>query len=1049
MGNIRLNILRPLLKGICAVSVLGAVPGYADDMPRIIKAEAGLQAQAISGRVTDEKGEPLPGASIVVVGSSVGTVSDTNGDFELSIPAGFDVIAVTFIGYQKQEIPVGNQTRLDISLAPDASSLDELVVVGYGTQNRREVTGAVSTIDPDDINSIPTASVEEMLDGRLPGVQVLSDNSPGGGVSIRVRGYGTINNNDPLYIIDGVPVSNGLNAINPTDIETIQVLKDAASASIYGSRAANGVVVITTKKGDSDRTAIALDAYTGVQQSFNLPRMLRAQEYGNMLWQAARNDGGVPGSDIYGSNPDNAVIPAWLDDEQTIPSSDVDWVKEIFRPAIVQSYNLTASKGDDKAHHALSLGYFNEEGTIKYTGFERFSARFNSSYKIKDIVTVGENFTASLTRNVSVGTNSSLGSIVYNAFQFPSIVPVKDINGNYAGNPLNDISNPLGSLYRAKDNVRKKLSAIGNVFAGVELGDFSFKTSLGIDFQNYSYRGFSPVYDEILSQNNVNSLSTDNNFNYQLTWSNTLNYLKSVGRHNVDVLVGQEAIQYYYEGFSASRQNFLYEDPNFRYLTYGADNQLNTGSANEWSLLSYFGRINYNFDQKYLLGFTLRRDGTSRLSQHKWGTFPAVSAGWRVSDEAFFGTDGIVSSLMLRASWGQTGNQQVPSYSTVDSYYNNARYSDYAIDGSQGTVYQGLIQTRVPNPGLAWEVTQQTNAGFDLGLFDEKLALTADIYHKLTNDVLVYSPIPPTYGGTNDGTWINGGQMKNTGLELAANYIGNAGGLAYNVGLNASTYRNELTELNGISYLGIPASSLHSINFGQEITRSTVGQPIGAFYGYQADGLFQNMEEVTTHEIQPNAQPGDIRFRDVNGDGELNGDDRTYIGSPHPDLVLGLNVGLNYKGFDLSMLFNGSIGNDIYNLTKYKTEFFNQASYNKSAAVLDAWTPENSGATAPRVSLDDPNNNIRPSSYYLENGSYFKLYNMQLGYNVPKDKIGGINLRVYLQATNLFTITNYSGMTPEIGLQNYSSSNRNLDIGVDRGIYPPSRTFALGVNFKL
>lgn len=1046
---VRLHIFKPILQGICAVSMLGAMPAHAGALSARVALEAIQQARVISGKVTDEKGEPLPGASVVVVGSSVGTVSDTNGNFELSVPAGFDVIAVSFIGYQKQEISIGNQIRLNVSLALDASSLDELVVVGYGTQNRREITGAVSKIDPSDINSIPTASVEEMLDGRLPGVQVLSDNSPGGGVSIRVRGYGTINNNDPLYIIDGVPVSNGLNAINPTDIETIQVLKDAASASIYGSRAANGVVVITTKKGSSDRTALDLDAYTGVQQSFNLPRMLNAQQYGDMLWQAARNDGGVPSSDIYGNNPDNAVIPAWLNDEQTLPSADVDWVKEIFRPAIVQSYNLTASKGDDKANHALSLGYFNEEGTIKYTGFERFSARFNSSYKIRDIVTVGENFTASLTRTVNVGTNSSLGSIVYNAFQFPSIVPVKDINGNYGGNPLNDISNPLGSLYRAKDNVRKRISAMGNVFAGVDLGDFSFKTNLGIDFQNYNYRGFSPVYDEILSQNNINSLSTDNDFNYQLTWSNTVNYLKSFGRHNIDALVGQEAIKYYSEGFSASRQNFLYEDSNFRYLTYGADNQLNTGSATEWSLLSYFGRINYNFDQKYLLGFTIRRDGTSRLSQNKWGTFPAVSAGWRVSDESFFGTDGIVSSLMLRASWGQTGNQQVPSYSTVDSYYNNARYSDYAIDGSQGSVYQGLIQTRVPNPDLAWEVTQQTNAGFDLGLFSDKLALTADFYHKVTDDVLVYSPIPPTYGGTNDGTWINGGQMKNIGLDLAANYMGNAGGLAYNIGLNASTYRNELTRLNGISYLGIPASSLHSINFGQEITRSTVGQPIGAFFGYQADGLFQNMEEVTSHGIQPNAQPGDIRFTDVNGDGELNGDDRTYIGSPHPDLILGLNVDLHYKGFDLSMLFNGSIGNDIYNLTKYKTEFFNQASYNKSTAVLDAWTPENPDATVPRVSLDDPNNNIRPSSYYLEDGSYFKLYNMQLGYNIPKDKIAGLDLRVYLQATNLFTITGYSGMTPEIGLQNYSSSNRNLDIGVDRGIYPPSRTFTLGVNFKL
>ncbi|MFT2008943.1 TonB-dependent receptor [Pontibacter sp. 13R65] len=1046
---VRLQFLKPIVQGICVVSLLGSMPAHAGDRPVKFVSEAVQQARVLTGKVIDEKGEPLPGASVMVVGTSVGTVTNMDGNFELALPAGSDVVAVSFVGHKTQQITVGSRTRIDVTLAADASFLDELVVVGYGSQSRREITGAVSKIDPESIKTIPTASVEEMLDGRLPGVQVLSDNSPGGGVSIRVRGYGTINNNDPLYIIDGVPVSNGLNAINPADIETIQVLKDAASASIYGSRAANGVVVITTKQGKSGRTSLDFDAYTGVQKAFNLPRMLNAQQYGDMLWQAAKNDGGTPSSDIYGNNPDNAVIPVWLNSAQTIPSADVDWVREIMRSAVVHSYNLSTSKGDEKGHHALSLGYFNEEGTIKHTGFERFSARFNSSYKFKDIFTVGENFTASLTRSVNAGTNSSLGSIVYNAFQFPSIVPVRDINGNYGGNPLNDISNPLGSLDRAKDNVRKRISAIGNVFAGVELKDFSFKTNLGIDFQSQNYRGFSPVYNEILSLNNVNSLNTENNFNYQLTWSNTVNYLKSFGKHNVDALVGQEAIQYYYEGFSASRQNFLYENPNFRYLTYGADNQLNNGSANEWSLLSYFGRINYNFDQKYLLSFTLRRDGTSRLTNNKWGTFPAVSAGWRVSDESFFGKDGAISSLMVRASWGQTGNQQVPAYSTVDSYYNNARNSDYAIDGSQGSVDKGLVQTRVPNPNLAWEVTQQANAGFDLGLFDEKLALTADVYRKITNDVLVYSPIPPTYGGSNDGTWINGGQMKNIGLDVAANYYGKSGSLDYTIGANASTYKNELTKLNGISYLGIPASSLHSVNFGQEITRSTVGQPIGAFFGHEADGIFQSMEEVTAHRIQPNAQPGDIRFKDVNGDGELNGDDRTYIGSPHPDLILGLTLGLNYKGFDLNMLFNGSFGNEIYNLTKYKTEFFNQASYNKSNEVLNAWTPQNTGATVPRLSLDDRNNNIRPSSYYLEDGSYFKLYNMQLGYTIPKEKVAGLDLRVYLQGTNLFTITGYSGMTPEIGLQNYTSSNRNLDIGVDRGIYPPSRTFVLGVNFKL
>jgi hypothetical protein len=404
--------------------------------------------------------------------------------------------------------------------------------------------------------------------------------------------------------------------------------------------------------------------------------------------------------------------------------------------------------------------------------------------------------------------------------------------------------------------------------------------------------------------------------------------------------------------------------------------------------------------------------------------------------------------MMVRASWGQTGNQQVPSYSTVDSYSNNSNYSDYAINGGQNSVFTGLTQTRVPNPDLQWETTNQSTFGLDLGFLNNKLNVTAEVYKKVTNDILVYNAVPLTYGGTNDGQWINDGTMENKGYELNLKFNNQNGDFKYDLGLNISGYKNELTELDNVAYLGIPSSSLHSVNFDQEVSRSAVGQPLASFFGYQADGLFKSEEEVNNYGLQPNAQPGDIKFTDVNGDGVIDDDDRTFIGSPHPDMILGFNINLNYRDFDLGMFFNGSFGNDLYNLTKYKTQFFNQSAYNKDSSLLNAWTPENSNSDIPRLSLDDPNNNIRPSSYYVENGSYVKLNNLQLGYTLPSEILGEASLRFYAQASNVFTITDYSGMTPEIGLQNYSSSSRNLDIGVDRGIYPPSRTFVFGFNLN-
>ncbi|MGR3811872.1 SusC/RagA family TonB-linked outer membrane protein [Jiulongibacter sp. NS-SX5] len=1036
------------LIALFSLSILMALPGFSSPLYLTKHAKNTLLNNELEGKVLDQNAVPVIGALIRIKGSDTVVMTDENGQFALSLPEGKSTISVEILGYKTKEVQITDfKSKLEIVLEEDLLLLDELVVTGYSTESRRNITSSIATVDPAEISTLPKADVAEMLQGRAAGVQVMSDNTPGGGNAIRIRGFSTINNNEPLVIIDGVPVANGLNTLNPNDIKSMQVLKDAASASIYGSRAANGVVLITTKTGGKDeKPTIELNSYAGVQQAFNLPRMLDAQEYGDMLWQASKNDGKVPSHDIYGDDPNTSVVPAYLNDAQTIPSGNTDWVQEIFRPAAIQSHNLTLTKGGDRSSQVFSLGYFNQDGVIKETGFNRFTGRFNSFYKVADFLTIGENLNASYSERVSVGTNRSLGSIVYNAYQYPSIIPVYDNNGEFAGNPINDLQNPLGQLTRSKDNSTKEVKLFGNIYGDISIGDFTFHSSAGLDYLNSNSRSFSPVFNEILTLNLINSLSTNNASNYQMTFTNTLNYKNNIGDHNFDVIIGQEAVKYFYEGFSASRQSFMYETDNFWFLNYGTENQLNSGSANGRALNSYFGKLNYNLGEKYLLTATLRQDGTSRLvGENKWGTFPAFSLGWRLDEEEFFNKNSAVSSVLLRGGWGRTGNQQVPSYSTIRSYTSYNTNSNYGIDGSQNTVQTGLVESRVANPNLKWETTTQTSLGADLGFLDDALQVSAEYYFKNTKDILVYASLPLTYGGSNDGVWVNDGKMRNQGFESNISYNGQARDLSYGVNLNFTSFKNELTELNNATYLGIPSSSLHSINFGQEVSRSAVGQPIGSFFGYVADGIFQTAAEIDAYGAQPNAQPGDLKFKDLNNDGVVDGDDRTYIGSPIPDFMLGFTLDLNYKGFDVNAFFSGSFGSELYNLTKYKTYFFNQAAYNKSSAVLDAWTPQNTDTDIPRLSLDDANNNIRPSSYYVEDGSYVKLGNLQLGYTFgPKLQ----NARIFVQGTNLFYITKYSGLTPEVGLQSYSSSNRNLDIGIDRGLYPPARTFAVGLNIK-
>ena len=1024
----------------------------AEELARSESKFEAIQQSTVTGTVTDEKGLPVPGVSVFEKGTTNGAVTDLEGRYSIRVSGNAPVLVFSFVGMVTREIEVSGQAVIDVTMTEDSINLSEVVAIGYSVQKKKYLTGAVSTVKVDELLKEPVAGVDQMMQGHMAGVNVVSDNSPGGGVAVRVRGYSTIRNNDPLYIIDGVPVESGINLINPNDIESLQILKDASSASIYGARAANGVVIITTKKGQKGEPKLHFDAYTGIQGAAKKLETLNAQEYGDLLWQAHFNDGKTPSSDIYGTGP-TAVIPAYLDANQRVPSDDVNWVDEIMQSAIVQSYNLSLSKGSDNSNQTFSLGYFDQEGIIKYTDFKRISARFNSEYKFFDRLAIGENISVSHSWSNQTTTNHALSSVVYAAYKYPSVAPVHDLDGNFAGAFINDIGNPIASLYYNQDDTRKRLKIFGNAYAELEIIDgLKAKSNFGIDYGDYYFRNFNPKYEEtgVQNPNTISTLSTTNSKSFTWIWTNTLNYSKIIDKHKIDAFAGMEAIETNYEVFSASREGFAYEDENFRYLDAGnSGSQKNSGTGSKSSLVSYFAKVDYVFGDRYLFAFTFRRDGSSKLGNNKWGNFPALSAGWRVSEEEFFNTDKI-SNLKVRFGWGQNGNQDVPPYATIESYYSNVSHSNYAIDGSQASVYTGYSQTRNGNPDLKWETSTQTNIGLDLGFMDNRFTITADYFFKHTKDLLLERPLPPIAGGSIQTVWDNVGEMDNKGFELVFDYQGKRrGDFSWSANLNLSHVKNELTNLpDDINFIAMPSSYLHSVNFDQETSRSVVGQPIASFYGYKSLGIFQNQAEIDAYKLQPNAKPGDLKFEDVSGNGTLDGEDRTFIGSPHPDLTLGLNLGFNYKNFDVQAFFNGSIGNDIYDLTRYYGDFFNLSAYNKFSRTLDAWSESNTGSSIPRLSLDDPNNNIRPSSYYVSKGSYVRLKTLTIGYNFADlaKKIHGSNLRVYVQAQNLFTITGYEGMDPEVGLQSYSSDSRNLDIGVDRGLYPISRTFMVGVN---
>lgn len=1047
---------------------------------------------SVSGSVKDVAGNPIVGASVVEKGTTNGQITNENGLFRLTVSSTNAVLSVSSIGYSSKDVPLNGAVHIEIVLQVSQTKLNQLIVVGYGTQTRKDITGAVSTVDADDLKSVPANNFAQQLQGRASGVQVGTEGSPGGNVMVRIRGIGSITGgNSPLYVIDGVPTQGDLNLINPDDIESIQILKDASTASIYGSRASNGVIIVTTKKGKIGKAKISFSSYTGIQYPKKFDVDLTPQQNAEILWQGLKNSGqvdpetGNPVHPIYG-NGKRPVIPDYLvpagamegdpridpsnySNDPTDPAFGIskfqitrtskegtNWYNVITDPAPIQNYNLSVSGGSEKGEYAVSLGYFNQEGILKFTNFKRYSLRVNTGFNVKDHIHIGENFEFSYADKVGVGSRGEFTPIgeVYNT---APIQPVYDIAGNFAGNRDFVVGgpNPYAELFRNKDNDAYAPRLLGNLYAEINfLKYFKAKTSFGIDYSAYNYSNFAPQpYENYLLQQQA-ILDVGNNYGIDLTWTNTLTYERIFANGNkFSGLFGVESVTSKARSFGTTKSGFAFEDEDYRFLDAGNLITNSYGSGSGSSLFSLFAKLDYAFKDKYLLSAVIRRDASSRFSSaNRWGTFPAFSAGWRISEEDFMKNISFINELKLRAGWGQTGNQNIDPYNQYDTYISNLTNASYDINGTSTSAVPGFRKFRIGNSDARWEAQTMSDIGLDGSLFKDKISFNIDVYKRSVSGLLLVVPIPATEG-QNVPPAVNIGSMRNLGLDIQLAYHGGiAGGkLKYEISGNWSTYSNKVTSLYG-------SDDAFISGFGTRIgalTRTEVGHPISSFYGYILDGIFQTQQEADQHAVQGGNrelynQIGRFKFRNINGDSVIDNNDQTFIGSPIPDFTYGFNLNISYQRFDLAVFMQGVYGNDIFNYNRYFTDFFG-LSYNYGPRMLDSWTPENRDAVLPKLNPNTSSYESLASTYYLESGSYLRAKSVELGYNFSTkflNKVGIDRLRLYLQCENLFTITNYTGMDPEVNLAVYGNG-ADRDIGVDRAIYPIPKTFLVGIQLGL
>ena len=964
----------------------------------------------ITGTVKDNKGETLIGVGILVKGTKNATSTNNQGQYALTIQTEDPVLVISYLGFLSQEIPVNGKTQVNITLEPDTKNLDEVVVTGYQSEKKKDLTGAVSVVDMKDIANIPSGNVISTLQGRVPGLNVTSSGQPGGvDTGVGIRGITTINNSTPLYVVDGVQTrSNIATLLNPNDVASIQILKDAASASIYGTQAANGVIIITTKKAGKNEIRVDFDGQLTTQSFHTGIKMLNTQEWGDAYWQAYNNDGIAPRHDLYGSGA-VPVIPEFIDSRQTIRSANTNWAKEVYQTAIQQNYNLSISKGAENGSTSFSVNYFDQDGLVKYTNFNRINMRLNSDYSfMNNKIRIGENM------NISRWTEKlKPGGIEELAIAQHPIVPVYDIFGGYAGptQGIGDKPNPVRLLDQQKENRLEQWRIFGNVYLEAEpIRHLVLRSNFSVNYRNGFSSNFEPKWSEGDRMVDKNNLITTNDYDRDWIWTNTANYNLTLGKHSFTALAGIESKESYFENVSGRRENYIIEAPDYLFLDSGDGAQTNGGTASRTATDSYFAKVNYAFNDKYLLMGTVRRDASSRFGKNNnAGIFPAASAGWRISQEDFMKTADWISDLKIRASWGQNGNDLLDNEATYTKYSTNLVSGGYDIGGiNQGVIPRGILKDRTGNANVKWEVTTQTNFGIDLSLLKSRLGLTFDYYIKDTKDMLIDRPYIALIG---EGGYMayNGASLNNKGFEAIINWQDKIGSdFSYDLTLTATANKNKVTS--------VPDDIYYTYGGGNGIDRTIVGQPLGSWLGLQTNGLFKADADLNNGIDQPGKGLGRIRYVDTNGDNVINDRDRVWLGSDQPKFIGGLNVALTYKAFDFSFFVNGMI-RKAYNNSKFYTDFFQLWTGNHGTRVLDAWNPvSNPESNIPALTALNLNNEGRTSDYFVENGNYLKLKNIQLGYTLPAETTAKFKLktvRLYLQGQDLFTISNYTGADPE------------------------------------
>lgn len=1034
----------------------------------------GLGQTTISGTVVDDStDEPLIGASVFY--KDIGTITDIDGKFSLELPEGVTEVTISYTGYSAQTITDIPENGILAVRLQEGSILDEVVIVGYSQQKRADITGAISVVDVEDVAKSNYSSVVQSLQGKVGGVNITQDGEPGGGrTTLRIRGITSVNNNDPLYIIDGVPSSiNNLNNLSNTDIESIQILKDAAAA-VYGSRAAAGVVIITTKKGNANAEKVNLEfgMLSGMQTLARRIELLDATQWGEVYWTARQNAGLSTRHPAYGDGPEPVlntnpfVIANGRQIYQYTPEG-TDWYDAVYQDAYQQQYYMNVTGGGEKGSFFLGVNYFEQDGLIKFTDYDRINTRLNAEFKVKPWLKIGENLSLSRSNITSVGTQRGQDGIPTDVLRQHPALPVFDLEGNFAGkiDGFPDVRNMVGVLEKDQDDNTRNLRLFGNAYAELDLSKLigiggphtlNARTSYGLDFNQLFRRDFQARFQEGDFDIQNNFLVNDYNRSNSITWTSTLEYGFTADKHKAKLLGGYETFAFDNEFLIGENTGFLIEDPAFTYLSAGAGTPRNFGGGTEYALRSLFGQVEYSFMDRYLLSGYVRRDETSRFQDV--GYFSGVSVGWRIANESFFKNLSFSSSvddIKLKASWGQLGNQTAGDFTQLSLFGANINNADYDIAGTNTGVEQGFVVLSRGNPNVKWETTTNMNIGLFASFWNGKFTVEADYWTKETEDILFRPPLLATQGEGQPPV-VNIGSMENTGVDLVLGYSTKIGkDLELDLDINWSTYENTFTAFNFPVNVGNDGESY--LDVGNGISRIVEGLPYGVFYGFQVDGIFQNQGEVDAHADQLGKAVGRLRYADTNGDGQIDDTDRVYLGSFNPDFVYGLSLGLYYKGISLSTSLYGSQGNKIYNRNKVYTDFAQTELFNHSTRLLDAWSPTNTGSSIPAPIIDDGGNNEigRVSSYFVEDGSYLKIRSVKLGYDIPEKWLGGLRARIYVEGQNLAILTDYSGVDPELP---YEGNPNNTGTstggfaripGIDNGAYPLARTFLLGITFNL